>query len=493
MSDQTPLNETDRTVLRTIHEQDYPTLETLVEATDKSERYVREDVRNKLADHGYPTAFSRTDQGYYLTDDAADPAAALTDTHPSGLPDLDDVDAGTDPDPSELTDREAYLATELQTGATVDELAADLDERPTVITQHLRDLKSQGWQVYVDESAEHVAIEGDHTLRSSEHTGTRTRKANRWWEARHNALVREFKALDTPDTTLTATDGREDWVTHLTDLHAGDKVRGYDDSIVHETADLPAIIDHITQRSVALSRKHGSEYDVSRPLWTGDFVTNSGIYEGQFEDLDAWLDEQIDILHDPLLRQLKTFAREFPAVHVVCQAGNHGDIRASGSSKQANADLILYKSIRNTVSALQDEGLLENVKFTIGRAGSVTPFRLRGGKIHGQLRHGQDRSPQADTSARKKEWLSTILDSMNSDDGEPFDIAWMGHHHVSGMLPWNGPPVFITGSPKPAGEYPRQLGEVTGPNTPTIAHVHGVSDDGVTGVFPIDTRHFDHA
>jgi len=67
----------------------------------------------------------------------------------------------------------------------------------------------------------------------------------------------------------------------------------------------------------------------------------------------------------------------------------------------------------------------------------------------------------------------------------------MGHHHVSERLPWNGPPVFITGSPKPAGEYPRKLGEVTGPGTREIAHCHGLSDEGITGVLPIDDRNFD--
>jgi biotin operon repressor len=132
---------------------------------------------------------------------------------------------------------------------------------------------------------------------------------------------------------------------------------------------------------------------------------------------------------------------------------------------------------------------LENVGFKIGRAGSPTPFWLRGGEIHGQLRHGQDRSPQADTSARKKEWLSTLLDSENF--GEKMDLAWMGHHHISGLLPWNGPPVVISGSPKPSGEYPRKLGEVVGPNRPNIATAHGVSDDGLTGFFPIDTRKYD--
>ena len=134
--------------------------------------------------------------------------------------DLDavDVDPDADPTPDDLTDRERVVVSELETGATVDELADRLDERESVVTQHIRDLKRSGWQVYVDETAGHVGIEGDQPLRSSEHKGTRTRKANKWWELRHNALVREFRGLETPEASYHETSGEEDWVTHLTDL-----------------------------------------------------------------------------------------------------------------------------------------------------------------------------------------------------------------------------------------------------------------------------------
>ena len=412
-----------------------------------------------------------------------------TDADPDGdLPDLSDVPQGSDPDESELSNRQRVIASELQSGATVDDLADELDERRPVITEHVRDLKRQGWQVYIDETAEHIAIEGDHTLRSSEQKGTRTRKANQWWETRHNAVTRRWKALDSVAVDTNATPDAEDWITAMSDLHAGDKVRGYDpEELIHQTSDLPGIIDHITERSLSLAQKHNSPYDTGYLLYNGDFVTNSGIYEGQFEQLDEWLDSQINILHDPLMRQIKTFSSHFDNVRVICQPGNHGDIRASGSSKQANADLILYKSLRNAVGQLQNEGLYENVGFKIGRAGNPTVFEARDGAIHGQLRHGENRSPQADTSARKKEWLSTILDSMNHD-GDGFDVGYMGHHHVSGRIPWNGPPVFCIGTPKPGGEYPRKLGEKTGPGTREIALCHGLTDDGITGVFPIDER-----
>lgn len=401
------------------------------------------------------------------------------------LPDLADVAvADEEPSPADLTDREEYLAHQLATGATLAELADDLEERPSVVTTHLRDLRRQGWQVYIDESADHITIEGDHALRSSEHTGTRTRKANRWWETRHNELVRQFRALDAPTTDMAATAGNEDWVLHLTDLHAGDRVRAHDGSVVYSTTEVPHIIDYATEKGLALAEKHNATYDCAHLLWGGDYVTNEGIYEGQFEDLDAWLDEQVDTLHDPLLRQIKAFADRFPAVQVVGQIGNHGDMRASGTSRQANADLLIYKSLRNTVAALQAEGLLKNVRFRVGEARNFRHFPLRGGHLQGHLRHGQDRKPQAETSARLKEWLSTLMDV-------EFDVAYLGHHHVSGRIPWDGPPVIASGSPKPAGEFMDTLGERVPNNVEDIATAHGVSDAGITGVFPIDTRDYE--
>jgi len=451
--------------------------------------------QNQLSDKGFPSDYERDGDRYewFLTDAPDEPIDATGDADDEGeaLPDLSDTPIADDaPDMDDLTDRERVLVAELQTGATLADLTGRLEERDAIITEHLRELRRSGWKVYIDESAEYIGLETDEPLRSSEHKGTRTRKANRWWELTHSELERRYRELDTPTATPQGdASGAEDWVTHLTDLHAGDEVLGYQGDVVHRTEDLPPMIDYVTRQSLAHAEKHGSNYRATYELWGGDFVTNSGIYEGQFEDLDAWLDEQIDVLHDPLLRRLKALSEAFPEVHVVCQAGNHGDIRASGSSKQANADLILFKSVRNTVAALQECGQLENVEFTIGRAGTPTVFYLRDGEIHGQLRHGQDRDPQATTGARKKEWLSTILDSLNA--GTAVDLIWMGHHHVSGRLPWNGPPVLITGSPKPGGEYARKLGEMTGPNVPTIAHAHGVSDDGLTGVYPIDTRHYD--
>lgn len=426
------------------------------------------------------------------TDDPFEWGALDDDT--DTIPDWADTPvAETDPDPDDLTDRESYILGQLKEGTTPEALAEDLDERPSVVTQHLRDLRAQGWAVYQDDTADLVSLEGEHTLRSAEHKGTRTRKANRWWERRHSALVREWKAVEPIRPTHTTTPAGEDWVLHLTDLHAGDKVRAYDGQLVHRTEILPDAIDYVTEKSLTLADKHNADYDTGVLLWGGDFVTNEGIYEGQFEDLDAWLDEQVDILFDPLRRQLKSFADRFPTVRVCAVPGNHGDVRASGTSKRANADLILFKALRNQVAALQQEGVewAQRVSFDLAEARKYLPFALRDGAIHGQLRHGQDRKPQAETSARLKEWLSTLLDSARSDWGH-FDVCWIGHHHVSGRIPWGGPPIIVSGTVKPTGEYVREIGEAgqdTGPRQ--VATTHGVNDDGLTSIWPIDLRDFE--
>jgi len=457
-----------------------------------------DSARESLRGRGYDIPYEREGQTFFWTLSDSDLAALPADTdtgtdedadEPESdtppLPDPDTLPEGdSDPDPDELSDRQRVIVSELQTGSDLNELSERLDAREPIVREHIRDLARQGWQVYVDETAEMVAIEGDHAIRSSEHKGTRTRKANRWWEQRHNELVRGFRGLDRPTAGFDATAGHEDWVCHVTDLHAGDEVVDDAGRTVYATEDIPEVIDYITSQALSLAEKHGSTYDAAHLCWGGDFITNEGIYSGQFEDLDAWLDEQHDTLIEPLVGQLKAFSQRFPAVNVVCQVGNHGTHRASGTSRQANADLILYKSVRNVVAQLQDHaGLLDNVNFQIGSATPYKNFELRGGNLRGHLRHGQHRRPQAETSARQNEWRGTLLD-------HDFDVALMGHYHISGRIPWGGPPVIVSPSPKPAGEFVEGLGGRTPSEYEGVATAFGVSDDGLTSVFPIDTRRY---
>lgn len=401
--------------------------------------------------------------------------------------------AEEDPSEADLTERERYIAQKLQTGATPAELADDIGTRETVVHQHLRDLRASGWAVYRDETAGLVALEGDHALRSSEHKGTRTRKANRWWEQRHSALVRDFKSLETPTADELVGTGDEDWVHILTDVHAGDKVHTPDGTNVYNTADTVArIIEYDTRKSLELAEYHGADYGTALLGWLGDFLTNEGIYQGQFEDLDAWLDEQHNAMMEPLLGQVKAYSERFDRVVVVCHPGNHGQHRASGTSKQANADLVLYKSVRNAIAAIRkhgDDAILDNVEFHIGQARPYTNYYLRDGNIKIHLRHGQDRPPQATTRAGSDDWKTTLLN-------HEFDVAAMGHHHVSGKVAWDGPPVFIVGTPKPPSDFVDRIAAATSldprERSRKISQCFGVADHGVTGEYSVKTHDFDY-
>lgn len=391
-------------------------------------------------------------------------------------------ETGGEDEREDLGERESYIYRSLPKSEQA--LADDLGISVRAVKAHLEEIEAKGWPLEGDDAGNWLGPDQDH-LRSTEHTGTRTRKANRWWQRRHDELVHEFQTLEWPRTTFQSAPGNEDWVTHMTDLHAGDIVRRDDGRVVYETDIIPDVIDYITHRSLSLADKHGSDYNAAHLLWGGDFITNEGIYEGQFEDLDAWLDEQHDILLNPLIRQVKAFSERFAKVQIVAMVGNHGEHRASGTSKRANADLILYKSIRNTVSQIRkhSDGLLDNVQFVLGEAKPWRNFTMRDGEINGHLRHGQHRKPQAVTRAGSDEWGSTLRD-------HEFDVAYVGHRHISGRVPWDGPPIFYTGSPKPAGEFVETIGRRSARRRQDMATCHGVSDDGVTGVFPIDSRGF---
>ena len=438
---------------------------------------------------GVDLDWEREGQDYVWVDRAEADPPVEGDTPPEWT----DTDvADDDPSPSTLSERERYIARQLQEGTTVADLADDIGVRETIVAQHLRDLRADGWEVYRDSTAGLVTLAGDHAIRSSEHKGTRTRKANRWWERRHTGLVRDFKALDTPTADLSTTIADEDWVLLLSDIHAGDEVLTPDHTNVYGIETVPRIVRYTTKKSLELAEYHGAQFDTAHLLWNGDFVTNEGIYTGQFEDLDAWLDEQHDILIEPLLEQIKGFGERFRRVNVVCQVGNHGNHRANGTSRQANADLILYKSIRNAIAAVRNYGdgdLFENVNFQIGQARPYVNFDLRGGALRGHLRHGQDRKPQASTRAASDDWKTTLL---NHD----FDVAAIGHHHVSGELVWDGPPVIASGTPKPPSDFVDRIAAATSldprERAREIAQCFGVADHGVTGRYPVKTHEFDY-
>jgi hypothetical protein len=414
---------------------------------------------------------------------------------PTGIDDTDDVEEEAEevkPDTADLTDRERIIVSKLQEGADLDALASRLNTRETVVERHIDELRDQGWDVYKDDTASKWVIADDeHTLRSAEHKGTRTRKANQWWERTHSRLQRNYKRTDGVDDIQPAdTHADESLVLHLTDLHIGDYITRPSDNVeVYNTPIAVAKAEYAARKAIEFAQDRKYDYDVGWLLLGGDEITCEAIYEGQFENLDRWLNGQLNAAADAMFRVVAAFADYFPQVNIICQTGNHGQIRASGSSRQMNGDLLLYERLRNILGIHQMlDDRLSHVYQSIGEPGRFYDFKMRGGEVTGHLRHGDDDRQQNTTAAAKRDWRGRALT-------HDFDIGWIGHHHVYRHLTVNQADAFVTPSPKPPGDFAEKLatgGEAAmdGTKRRKIATVHGVNEYGVTDVRGIDTRDY---
>ena len=391
-----------------------------------------------------------------------------------------DVQEYVSDDTQELNQREEFILSELP--ATASELASTLQIEQLVVEAHLDSIEQKGYTVDYDDRTGTYYSNSSTVIRSSKNTGSITRGANEWWQKRHDKLERDFRAIQTPDVDLSYTKGNQDVVSHLTDIHMGDLIHDDSGKEIYNAEIVKRVIQYITQKQIRLYNLQSEIVDIDtwHELWGGDFLTNEGIYQNQYEDLEIFLDEQHGQIIEPLLERVKAISDVADTVNIVCKVGNHG--RADGKSKQANADLILYRTLEKQVSTLQKHAdLLNNVNIEVGSTAPYKNFTMRGGNIRGHLRHGQYRKAGFRTSASQNEWRETLLH-------HEFDIGYMGHVHRGQRFHVDGSPVFVSGSAKPAGEFAEQIAAGVDYN---IALFHGVSDDGLTFSYPIDFRDFE--
>jgi len=165
---------------------------------------------------------------------------------------------------------------------------------------------------------------------------------------------------------------------------------------------------------------------------------------------------------------IRTLAEHFPAVVVVCQHGNHGELRAKGSSHEANADDLLYDAI--DLALRQSD--LENVQLITNHVDTHIEFEMRGHR--GYMIHGQDSMDHIGTNSAKKRWFAWLIQSGDRHGDNGWDVGYMGHYHQLKVEPVAGRSVFQGGSLQPAGDYETSLG--IAPGRPG-AWTHTVSDE----------------
>lgn len=299
-----------------------------------------------------------------------------------------------------------------------------------------------------------------------------TKKANRHLiklERRVAELLEDAEPLDVDVDT----GGREDVVIHRTDAHIGSVV---EDEFGNEVFNEDVAVERertVTEKTVRLVERQeaaGYEFGTSHLLLGGDLVTGENIFNGQAHDISATVDEQIDIAAELYYEQIQELAELFPAVQVVCQLGNHGEIRGSGMSEAANFDRIIYMMLEKMVRASG----LDNVKFLRNDATHFTNFQIRDHNAH--LRHGHNSLEHIGTSSGKNRWRGWKLK-------HKFDIAYWGHYHTFEMDEVFGDPVIRSGSIRPPDDFEEGLSEGGKP----AATIHGASDSyPLTWFFPIN-------
>lgn len=302
------------------------------------------------------------------------------------------------------------------------------------------------------------------------HTGTITRHAN-------NILTEDEEAIKTLlNKTEPATEiqdpkpSNEDVVFALGDLHVGDLVTDDRDRVIFDTEVVMRRVREIIKTGITYTRQlPETDIDTCHVLINGDAVTNTNIYEAQWENLDHQLGptikDQINNTAELLMWAIKTLAEEFETVQVVCQPGNHGENRASGVSKQANADVHLMSRLDFGVR----QSDYDNINFVFHDSTKYTNFKMRGGEMRGHLRHGEECQEHAGaTSASKRDWRGW-------KDMHQFDVAIRGHYHTGKLERTLGKPVIMAGSVKPPDDFEESISEWCGPG----AVVFGVSDTEV--------------
>ena len=372
-------------------------------------------------------------------------------------------------DDLELTDRQKEFLYHLP--ASTPEIAERMRIRPTSVEDFRNAIIKKGVDLTYDADGNQWYISDSRAPRlrriSTKAKGTKTREANQLIQESETVLLRRLAHND-PLEAPPRGDGRASLLAVFSDTHFGDYVEDEMGRIIYDMDIAAQCVETFTQKTLRISEDAYEDFDDCHLALLGDIATGEGIYEGQTHDVEAHLAEQVTKAVQSLYDMVITFADRFDTLQIHCVMGNHGEVRASGVSKQANTDLIIYRWL-DDILRRTDPG---NVQIDIAEATHHMNTKIRDWNLH--LRHGQDGLKHVDsTSSSESKWRGWR-------DKHQYDIAARGHYHTPGIdYVLNRYPVISAPSPKPGGEYIERLG------SPDVKHgvyhhlgyLVGVDDD----------------
>lgn len=372
-------------------------------------------------------------------------------------------------DTPELTDRQREFLACLP--ASTSEIAQRMGIKRTTVQDHRDAILGKDVDVQYDEAANSWYIADDRAPKlrriSTKHKGTKTREANELIEAEESILLRRLRRSEPLTTPPRESAGAESFVAVLSDLHFGDLVETESGDIVYNSQIARDLVETFAEKCLEIRQLEAqyTEFDDAHLFLLGDIATGEGIYEGQVHDLEAFLADQVTSSVEALYELAVTLADAFETLHIHCVVGNHGTIRASGVSKQANTDLIIYRWL-DDILRRED---VDNVSMEIAEATHHLNTTVRGWRVH--CRHGQDGQTHVDkTAASSRDWRGWR-------EAHRFDIAMRGHYHTPSLdYVLNRYPVISAPSPKPGSEFIERLGSPDVSDRRHLGWLFGVGD-----------------
>lgn len=381
----------------------------------------------------------------------------------------------------QLTSQQQRILNQIQKkDVTVADLADEYGVTTSTIRDHLKGIRDAGINVRRENG---ILRAGDSHPSgfNSPVPGSKaqiTREANEWLAEKKEWINDLLSTLEpaVADGGLVTEEGHEDVVFHRTDDHVGEYRVDEFGNVVFDDKIAAQRIRNVFERGVDLIDRQenaGTNVDTVHVLLGGDIVTGEGIYEGQPWETCLTLDKQVELAAELYFEQIATLSKRFEAVQVICQPGNHGEIRVDARSENANADAILYGQL----DAMVRVSSLTNVTFIRNESTRFTNFDLRNHRGH--LRHGNNSLQHIGTPSPRDKWKTWLLKHR-------FDVAYRGHFHEWKIEPVMSRPVIMSGSICPPGDFEESLAVWSEP----AGTVHGVSDDhALTWFYPLYFNH----
>jgi biotin operon repressor len=353
-----------------------------------------------------------------------------------------------------LSERQKELVSYLSNGgADKHELSSQMNISPSGVKSHIEAVRDKGVSVRYDRDANvyHLVDEPEARRLSTKAKGTITREANEFRTEQEDAILRRLRAKEPLVARQAPLDNNEDMVVALGDVHIGDVVEDERGKEVYNPQIAAASVQHVTQKALDLKRfqEANVRFDTCHLFWLGDMLTGEGIYDGQAYDTSLLLADQLSLTVEVLLHQAESLAEEFDTLTITAVPGNHGRIRSSSTSGQANMDLVAYRWVADR---LIDRGR-NNIQFNVGEAKHYRNVPLRGGKWRMHVRHGHEEQIHVDATARSQ------ADQRGLIERHGFDGVLRGHHHThreEDIL--NEYPVTTAPSPKPGSDFAEKIG-----------------------------------